>query len=195
MSTDTSLDRKKAHAFEERLAGMLNDGALCLVISIGHRLGLFDLMGGGAPPGTSAAIAEGAGLNERYVREWLGAMVAGGIVTYDPKVKTYALPAEHGAFLTRGGAEGNLAVYSQYIPLLGLVEDDILDCFKGGGGVPYDRFARFHEVMAEDSAETVLPALRDHILPLVPGLTKRLEEGIRVLDAGCGRGRALNQMA
>ena len=49
--------------------------------------------------------------------------------------------------------------------------------------------------MAEDSAQTVLPALRDHILSLVPGLIERLERGIRVLDVGCGRGRAVNLMA
>jgi 2-polyprenyl-3-methyl-5-hydroxy-6-metoxy-1,4-benzoquinol methylase len=61
--------------------------------------------------------------------------------------------------------------------------------------VPYSRYTRFHEVMAEDSGQTVLPALKDHILPLVPGLTERLETGIRVLDVGCGRGRALNLMA
>jgi SAM-dependent methyltransferase len=40
-----------------------------------------------------------------------------------------------------------------------------------------------------------LPALKDHIMPLVPGLVERLEEGIDVLDVGCGSGRALNLMA
>ncbi len=194
MARGDKVNQAKAAAFEERLAGMLNDGALCLMISIGHRTGLFDCMKG-APPGNSAAIAEGAGLDERYVREWLGAMVAGGIVRYEAKLGTYALPGEHAAHLSRHSSDGNLAVYAQYIPLLGAVEDDIVACFKDGGGVPYGRFERFHEVMAEDSGETVLPALRDHILPLVPGLTRRLEEGIRVLDAGCGRGRALNMMA
>jgi SAM-dependent methyltransferase len=49
--------------------------------------------------------------------------------------------------------------------------------------------------MAEDSGQTVLPVLRDHILPLVPGLTERLERGIDVLDLGCGRGKAVNLMA
>ncbi len=194
MSSNPSVNQAKAAAFEERLAGMLNDGALCLMISIGHRTGLFDCLNG-APAGTSAAIAEAAGLDERYVREWLGAMVAGGIVAYDPKDRTYALPAEHAGHLTRHSTEGNLAVYAQYIPLLGSVEDAVVECFTKGGGVPYERFGRFHEVMAEDSGETVLPALRDRILPLVPGLIERLEAGIRVLDAGCGRGRALNMMA
>ncbi|MDP6952278.1 MAG: class I SAM-dependent methyltransferase, partial [Alphaproteobacteria bacterium] len=85
--------------------------------------------------------------------------------------------------------------FAQYIPLLGTVEDQIVDCFKAGGGVPYAAYTRFHEVMAEDSGQTVLPALIDHILPLVPGLTEKLNDGIDVLDVGCGSGRALNLMA
>ena len=84
---------------------------------------------------------------------------------------------------------------AQYIALLGSVEDDIVECFRTGGGVPYSRFTRFHEVMAEDFGQSVLPALRDHILPLVPGLVERLEAGIDVLDVGCGRGKALIMMA
>jgi len=61
--------------------------------------------------------------------------------------------------------------------------------------VPYERYERFHEVMAEDSAQTVLPALFDGILPLAAGLTDRLASGIDVLDLGCGRGLALLAMA
>jgi 2-polyprenyl-3-methyl-5-hydroxy-6-metoxy-1,4-benzoquinol methylase len=61
--------------------------------------------------------------------------------------------------------------------------------------VPYEKFPRFHEVMAEDSGQTVLASLQDHILPLVPGLVEKLQQGIRVLDVGCGRGRALNLLA
>ncbi len=61
--------------------------------------------------------------------------------------------------------------------------------------MPYSAYPRFHEVMAEESAQTVVAALTDHILPLVPGLIERLENGIEVLDVGCGSGRALNCMA
>ena len=49
--------------------------------------------------------------------------------------------------------------------------------------------------MAEDSGQTVLPVLKSHILPLVPGLDERLKDGIRILDVGCGRGWALNLLA
>jgi ubiquinone/menaquinone biosynthesis C-methylase UbiE len=148
-----------------------------------------------SPLATSDAIATGAGLNERYVREWLGAMVTGGVVDFDPATNRYTLPAEHAAFLTRAAAADNMAVFAQYIGILGGVEDDILECFRKGGGVPYAKFPRFHDVMAEDSGQSVLSSLEAHILPLAPGLMERLAKGIRVLDAGCGRGRILLRLA
>ncbi|WP_407657762.1 class I SAM-dependent methyltransferase [Marinobacter guineae] len=164
------------------------------MLSVGHRTGLFDTMAE-MPAAISAQIAEKAGLDERYVREWLGAMTVGNIVENDPAGKTYYLPREHAAGLCRKAPTDNIAVFAQYIPLLGSVEDDIVHCFRNGGGVPYERFERFHEVMAEDSGQSVVPALETDILPLVPGLIERLERGIRVLDVGCGRGRALNKLA
>jgi 2-polyprenyl-3-methyl-5-hydroxy-6-metoxy-1,4-benzoquinol methylase len=192
--TIPELDQAKAEKFAERMVGVLNEGAIALMTSIGHRTGLFDTMAG-LLPSTGKQIASAAGLNERYVREWLGAMVVGRIVEHDPENETYHLPQEHAAFLTRAASPENIAAFTQYIPLLGSVEDGIVESFKNGGGVPYSAFPRFHEVMAEDSGQTVLPALTDHILPLVPGLTERLEKGIDVLDVGCGSGRALNLMA
>jgi 2-polyprenyl-3-methyl-5-hydroxy-6-metoxy-1,4-benzoquinol methylase len=164
------------------------------MISIGHRTRLFDTMRE-MPPSTSNQIAEAAGLNERYVREWLGAMLTGGIVECDSEGKFFSLPLEHAAWLTRKATPDNIAVFAQYIPLLGAVEDPIVNCFKKGGGVPYSSYQRFHEVMAEDSGQTVVAALIDNILPLVPGLVESLQSGIDVLDVGCGSGRALNLMA
>src|SRR5918998_4424254 len=192
--TMQEFDQAKAEEFAERMVDVLNSGSIALMTSIGHRTGLFDAMAG-LPPSTSEQIASAAGLNERYVHEWLGAMVVGGIVEHDPENATYRLPQEHAAFLTRAASPDNIAAFAQYIPLLGSVEDGIVESFKNGGGVPYSAFPRFHEVMAEDSGQTVLPALTDHILPLVPGLIERLEEGIDVLDVGCGSGRGLNLMA
>jgi 2-polyprenyl-3-methyl-5-hydroxy-6-metoxy-1,4-benzoquinol methylase len=193
MSTE-ELDQNKAEEFAERMLGVLNDGALALMTSIGHRTGLFDAMAG-LVPSTSEQIASAANLNERYVREWLAAMVTGGIVEHDPEGGTYRLPPEHAAFLTRAATPDNIAVTAQFIPVLACVEDRIVKSFKNGGGVPYSAYTRFHEVMAEDSGQTVVAALTDYILPLVPGLTGLLEAGIDVLDVGCGSGRALDLMA
>ena len=186
------FNRAKAEAFAGTLLQSLNHGAWCLMASIGHRTGLFDTMGG-LPPATAPDIARAANLNERYVREWLGAMVTAGVVTVDSTSTFYSLPAEHAAILTRAAGSDNMAMYAQYIGMLGGVEHDIVACFQHGGGVPYEKFSRFHEVMAEDN--TVISALEPHVLPLVPGLTAQLSAGIRVLDVGCGSGRTVNRLA
>jgi ubiquinone/menaquinone biosynthesis C-methylase UbiE len=149
----------------------------------------------GLPPATVGEIASQAGLNERYVREWLGAMVTGRVVVVDAEGRRYSLPAEHAAFLTRPGGADNIAVFAQYIALMGSVEDDIVECFEKGGGVPYSKMPRFHEVMAEDSGQSVLSSLESHVLPLIPGVLDRLKTGIQMLDVGCGRGRIINRLA
>jgi ubiquinone/menaquinone biosynthesis C-methylase UbiE len=190
----STFDAAKAEAFAGQFLTALNYGSLCLMASIGHRTGLFDAMRS-LPPSTATAIAQKAGLNERYVREWLGAMVTAGVVAVDPTSTHYVLPAEHAAFLTRAAGADNIGVFAQYIAVMGGVEDEIVECFKQGGGVPYEKFPRFHAVMAEDSGQSVLSSLESHILPLVPGLTERLAKGMRVLDVGCGSGRIMNRLA
>src|SRR5262245_18604632 len=194
--TETAVepDSTKTEAFGRKMADMLNHAALALMTSIGHRTGLFDVLSR-MPPSTSEQIAREAGLIERYVREWLGAMVSGGIVEYEPRGASYRLPAEHAAWLTRAASPNNFAVAAQWIPVLGSVEDHIVEAFRHGRGVPYSAYPRFHVVMAEESAQTVVAALDDHILPLVPGLREQLARGLDVLDIGCGAGRALLRMA
>lgn len=187
-------DVSQQDAAANQLVEMLNQGALCLMVSIGHRIGLFDTLAE-LSSASSKTIAQQAGLNERYVREWLGALVTGGIVRYDAGLEQYQLQSEFANLLTHRASPDNIAVFSQYIPLLGQVEDHVINCFHVGGGVDYKYFPRFHEVMAEDSAQTVVSGLKTHILPLVEGLTDQLEAGIDVLDIGCGRGKALLAMA
>jgi ubiquinone/menaquinone biosynthesis C-methylase UbiE len=194
MANENAFDSAKAEAFAGKLMTTLNDGALCLMISVGHRSGLFDAMRN-LPPSTSEEIASHAGLNERYVREWLGAMVTSGIVDIDPETNRCSLPKEHAAFVTRAAGADNIAVFAQYISVLGGVEEEILHCFKHGGGVPYSRYPRFHDVMSEDSTQSVLSTLESHIIPLVPALKEQLQKGIKVLDVGCGRGRIMIQLA
>ena len=135
--TPTEFDEKKAEAFADSFIAALNHGAMCLMTAIGHRTGLFDTMRN-LPPATSEEIAVKAGLNERYVREWLGAMVTSRIIDVDPATMHYRLPAEHAAFLTREAGADNVAVFTQYVSVLGEVENDIVDCFKNCGGVPYE---------------------------------------------------------
>ncbi len=194
METGQKYDAIKADKFAGTLIDTLNKSALSLMISVGHRTGLFDSICE-MDFATSEEIAKKVSLNERYVREWLGAMVTGGVIDYIPQSKKYKLPAEHAAFLTRKAGADNIAVFAQYTAVLGEVEDDIVNCFKNGGGVPYSKFHRFHEVMAEDSGQSVLSSLESHILPLVPDLVSKLKSGIKMLDVGCGSGKIINKLA
>ncbi len=193
-AAEAAYDRQEAEAFLERMAATVDAGAITLMISLGHRSGLFDVLAG-LPPSTSAEIAEAAGLSERYVREWLAATVTGGILRYDPATRRYTLPPAHAACLTRDAALGNLAVAGQMLAMVAKAEDRVLACFETGAGTRYDDYPCFHQVMAEDSAQTVVAQLFDSVLPLAPELPGRLAAGIEVLDAGCGRGKALLALA
>jgi 2-polyprenyl-3-methyl-5-hydroxy-6-metoxy-1,4-benzoquinol methylase len=189
-----SFDHEHAEAFLARVASIIDAAAIASMISIGHRLALFDTMAG-MPPAGSGEIAGKAGLSERYVREWLAVMTVGRIVTYDPQTATYQLPPAHAASLTRRGELGNMAVYGQFASLLGAVQDRVLECFRTGEGLHYHDYPDFHAIMAEDSGQTVTARLFDAILPLASGVIERLRTGIDVMDAGCGRGAALIAMA
>ncbi len=193
MATET-IDQAKAVAFAGQMVGILNGSVLGLMTSIGHRTGLFDKMAE-LPPSTSEQIAQATGLNERYVREWLGAMVTGRFIEYDPAGKTYRLPPEHAASITRAAGPNNLAAFMQFAALMGNVEDQIVDCFQKGGGVPYSAYPKFQQLMAEESAQVFDATLTDVTLPLVPGLVDRLKSGIEVADISCGQGHAINLMA
>jgi SAM-dependent methyltransferase len=123
-------------------------------------------------------------------------MTTSGIVEHNPDDMTYRLPQAHAALLTRAALPDNMAALGQWLGVLASVEDRLVDAFRDGKGVPYQAYHRFHEVMAEESMQTVVAPLFDHILPLLgDDMMQRLEQGITVLDAGCGSGQALNAMA
>lgn len=190
----TEIDAARAEAFAGRTLQILNDGMLTLLVSVGHQTRLFDTMAG-LQPSTSEEIARASSLHERYVREWLGGMTVGGVVEHDPAAGTYTLPPEHAACLTRSAGPDNLASLAQYAALFGELEQDVVSCFRDGGGVPYSRMPRFQALQAEESAQIHDAGLVDVTLPLVDGLVDRLRSGIDVLDIGCGHGHVVNLIA
>ncbi len=191
---DYTLDPTKSEAFAGKMMNVLNSASTALMISIGHQTNLFDVLAG-LPPVTSTELAQAAGLNERYVREWLGAMTTGGIVEHDPHTNTYWLPPEHAAWTTRAAGPNNLGMQMQFVPLMASVEQGIIASFRNGGGVPYAGFPHFHSLMAEVSGVVHDTALVGAIVPLVPGLAEALARGIKALDIGCGQGHAANLLA
>ncbi|BBY83126.1 methyltransferase [Mycolicibacterium pulveris] len=188
VATDTT------EQFAERIVGAIDSASLAILLSIGHQTKLWDTLAQ-LPPATSAQIADAAGLNERYVREWLGGVVAAQVVDYDAANQTFTLPRHRAAALTRAAGPDNLARVAQFIPLLAEVEQKIIGCFHTGGGLSYSEYPRFHQLMAEESGEVFDAALVDVILPMADGLPELLRAGADVADIGCGSGHAINVMA
>jgi len=190
----TETDQARFEAFGDRMLGMLNAGCTALLTSIGHQTGLFDALESAGAVG-SEELAGRAGLNERYVREWLGGLTVAGVLEFDAATSRYTLPPEHAGWLTTGAGPNNLARTMQFLPLLAQVEQDIVRCFREGGGLSYGHYPRFHQWMDQDSRSFVDAALVGVVVPLVEGLDARLRAGIDVADVGCGSGHAINVLA
>jgi SAM-dependent methyltransferase len=195
---ETEAERREA--FSRRMADILNAGAVNLAMAIGYRTRLFDVMDEMDRFAESGEIAEAAGLNERYVREWLAVMATARVVDLksDGTAETFRLPKAHGDFLTRRAGNGNMGVYAQEIPLLTRTAyDAVTEAFSTGAGIPYERYPRFQAFMSELGNMKHRQTLVDVFLPSVDEgrIVRRLREGIDVLDLGCGEGVATRLMA
>jgi len=192
-SATATLDEARVQEFAGRLIGLYSGGMLSHLIDVGHRTGLFAALAEG--PATSTDLALRADLQERYVREWLGAMTTGGIVDYDPALRSFRLPAEHAVCLA-GHGSANLAPISRLVTHLAKHLDAVTRAFREGGGVPYTAYRpEFTDVMDALGRGVLDELLLDGFVPLVPGLAERLAAGARVADVGCGTGHAMVLLA
>ncbi|MDQ3281074.1 MAG: class I SAM-dependent methyltransferase [Acidobacteriota bacterium] len=183
-----------AGVYASRIGRVVNSGFTAVMISIGHRTGLFDVMAA-LPPSTSEQIARAAGLAERYVREWLAALASAHIVHFDARTSTYVLPIEYAAVLSRRAGTNNLAPAAQMLSLLASVEDMVVAAFQSGGGVLPEAYDRFHQLVSSEKRLTIDASYVDALVDLVPALRLHLDLGASVLDAGCGDGALLTRMA
>jgi protein-L-isoaspartate O-methyltransferase len=190
------MDHDRRRAFADQMITTLTGGALSMLVSVGYRTGLFEAAARG--PGTSVDLAGRAGLQERYVREWLGAMVTGGFFSYDPASGHYALPAEHAAFLT-GDSAANVAPMASMLRAFAGALPELERCFVAGGGVAQAAFTPHFEAVGAAAGDTWRRIYDEHLvggfLGAVPGVRARLAGGARVLDLGCGTGHAVTVAA
>ncbi len=190
---EIDIDEQATKAFAGRLFELFTGAALSALIDIARRTGLFAAAAAG--PATSSELAHRAGLQERYVREWLGAMATAGIVEYDPDNHRFWLPREHAVCLT-GVSPRNMSGLALLTTILAEHVPGVTDAFRTGGGVPYDAFAPdIHDALDALWGPIYSQLLVPEYLPLVPGLPERLAAGARVADVACGTGRALVALA
>jgi len=191
----------KQIAFSDRLTAILNQGALNLAMAVGYRTRLFDVMDEIEAPETAPAIATKAGLNERYVKEWLGVMVSGHIVELSQSSTgedLFHLPKEHGDLIARRAGNSNLGVYTQEIPLLTTCAlAPVLRGFSTGEGVSYEHYREFYGFMTQLADAKHRAVLAEKFLPSVADgeVLERLKKGMHVCDLGCAEGTAVLLMA
>jgi len=183
-----------AGVYAFRITRTINSGFIALMISVGHRTGLFDVLAV-LPPSTSADIASTAGLSERYVREWLAALVSAHIIDYDSRTATYFLPIEYAAVLARSAGPDSLAPAAQLLSALASIEDLVVAAFRSGGGVTPEAYDSVNEVLSGEKWQRLDDSTIDELLETLPGMRERLAAGATVLDIGCGDGALLITMA
>jgi len=165
------------------------------LLEIAHKVGLFEACAKG--PATSIELAKRANLEERYVREWLGAMTCAGFFQYEPQTKIYTLDTNVIPYVT-GDLGTRILSRSTLITTLGLHVDKMQECFKKGGGLPFQDFSRyFDENMKRVSQHHFDVGLLSHYLPKAKHTHTKLTSGemCHVLDIGCGSGYAVNLLA
>ena len=182
-------------------------GALILPLALlGDRLGLFSALASGGPA-TSAELAERTGLTERYLREWLLAMAAAGYVTYEDVAggadggrsaasARYRLSPEQGEAFTNPESPGYVAGAFQNLTAATRVLDRLTEAFRTGAGIAWHEQ---HEDMFEGTERFFRPGylanLASSWIPSLADAEKRLADGARVADVGCGFGASTIIMA
>jgi SAM-dependent methyltransferase len=197
MDTPT-LDMAKVEAFTMRAIGDVTAGYTGVMVSLGHKLGLYKAMAGAGPLNAKevARRAGCAGCAERYVREWLNAQAAGGYLGYHAVSDTYELSAEQALVL----ADEDSAVFiprAWNVPAaMWFDEPKALEAFRTGRGVAWgEHDARMACGVAAFYRNGYRAALVPQWLPALDGVVAQIEAGISVADIGCGHGHATLLMA
>jgi SAM-dependent methyltransferase len=184
------MDRQRIAAFLERFVGYASGATTIGLLTVADRSGLLSWLGE-HPSGTSAVIAAGADLDERYVREILSGLAAAGAVDYDPESETFTLPAEHALFLSDPSSPYFMGGWMDMIPSLFSQIDGVAHATRHGGGVGFEEFGTaIIRGIDRGNSPSQNVFLVTRWLPAVPGLVDQLNGGIRVADVGCGSGTA-----
>jgi SAM-dependent methyltransferase len=191
----TDLDRRKIEEFLDRFVSIAAGATTIGLLALADRSGLSGYLSA-HPDGTASQIADGAGLEERYVREILSGLAAAGVVDYDAETMQFHLPPEHALFIADETSPYFMGGYLDMIPGGMAHIDEIADAVRHGGGVVFDQFGeRMIKGIERGNAPSQRVFLTGRWLGAVPGLIERLESGIRVADVGCGTGTAALEMA
>jgi SAM-dependent methyltransferase len=190
-----NIDSTKLDQFMGRMVGELGAAANAALVVLGDRLGLYKAMME-AGPMTSRQLAEKAGTDERYTREWLSAQAAGGMIDYDPATQRFTLPNEHALALAVDDSPAFLPGAFEVLKSMIIDEPKIREAFKSGVGVGWHEH---HPCLFEGTERFFRPGYAANLvsswIPSLEGMEAKLKKGARVADVGCGYGSSTILMA
>lgn len=189
------MDRDVTRAWMGRLFEMTSHAAVMSVLAVADDTGLLrHLQGAGAM--TVDQLAAKSGLEARYLEELTATLAAAGLLEHDPAAGTFELADELAAVIADESSPYFMGGWTQILQGLYRAVPGVAAACQEGGGVPYDEYGDF---MVHGISRANSPGMRVLLtrrwLAAVPGLSERLESGIRVADVGCGAGTAVLTLA
>jgi SAM-dependent methyltransferase len=195
MADQTALNWDKVKSFAGLMTNDLGAALQGALSYIGDRLGIFQAMAKSGPV-TSADLAANTGLNERYLREWLGAMTAAKYLEYDPVTARYSMPPEHAMVLADENSPFYMGGFMQMVVPEVAMAPKLMESFRTGRGVPQSEYPpEVFEAIERGSAPMYRHSLLRKWLPAMPQVVECLNSGGEALDVGCGSGRAVITIA
>ncbi len=189
-----AIDMNKLNAFVGQFVADLGAAVHAGMVVIGEKLGLYKALAQG--PATSSQLAAKTQTDERYIREWLSSQAAGGYVTYDEKSGKFSLSEEQAFTLADENSPAYLpGAFELALGSLAAVPR-IAEAFRTGAGMGWHEHVDgvfhgcekfFRPSYAANLISSWIPALKD--------VQRKLENGARVADIGCGKGASTILMA
>src|SRR5262249_30539073 len=189
------IDDGKLHQFIGQLLGDLGGPSSVAMVRIGDALGL-DKTLHAEGTSNSSELAAAAGVDERYVREWLSNQAASNYLPYDPATRKFALPPEQAmVFATEDSPVYMLGGFDLMAALLDN-QPKVEKAFRTGGGIAWGEQAG---CMFCAVARFFRPGYHNNLigswLPALDGVVEKLTRGAKVADVGCGHGWSTVTMA
>ena len=189
------MDKDRVRAFADKVYADTAGAMAAGMAYVGTKMGLFRAMAGKGAMRIEE-VAEAAGLEQRYVEEWLKGMTSAGYLHYQPDAQTFALPEEHAYLLASEGSDHFMGGLFLFTPVLLSVAPKVAQAFRQGGGVTLSE-------LGPDGVEALdwlncgqyEKRFASVWLNALPELVERLQHGGRVLDVGCGAGRVSTTIA
>ena len=192
----TTIDDTKLNEFLGKVVADVGSAMSAALVVIGDELGLWRALAVATKPLTPSELAGRTETAERYIREWLNAMAAGGYVTYCKDTEAYRLEPEQAVALADSTSPAFVPGLFQVTAAMWAGRAKIGANFRSGAGLEW---GHQHPCLFEGTERFFrsgyLGNLIQSWLPALDSVVAKLERGATVADVGCGIGASTIIMA